>query len=215
MVAAVASLTVLATAARVAPAPRRAAGGDAGGRVAPARRHHRQGHYQQQRPQLRRDEQPIVVARADFAEVDADAQSAPGGVAEGRFGPDAILLVGFTPEETKRWRQELDSIEADFVRLVTCTKAMVKGSLGDALETEQEDASAVTSVFGFERMMFFSGMVGGEVMQLIDLWSETGLPQSIFACAVPNNWESKVSDLIEEIVDDHKMMMEKGGAPSQ
>ena len=124
------------------------------------------------------------MARAEFAEIDANAETAPGGVAEGRFGPDAILLVGFTPEETKRWRKELDSIQAEFVRLVTCTKAMVKGPLGEALETEQEDPSAVPSVFGVERMMFFSGMVGGEVMQLIDLFGETGLPPSIFACAV-------------------------------
>ena len=151
--------------------------------------------------------------RAEFAPIDADSQAAPGGVAEGRFGPDAILMVGFTPEETRRWREELDSIEAEFVRLVTCTKEMVKGPLGVALETVQEDASAVPSAFGFERMMFFSGMVGGEVMQLIDLFGETDMPPSIFACAVPNNWDSPVSGLIEEIVDDHKMMMEQGGPP--
>ena len=30
---------------------------------------------------------------------------------------------------------------------------------------------------------------------------------------VPNNWDSAVSDLIEEIADDHKLMMEKGGGP--
>jgi hypothetical protein len=30
--------------------------------------------------------------RAEFAEIDADAETATGGVAEGRFGPDAILL---------------------------------------------------------------------------------------------------------------------------
>jgi hypothetical protein len=45
--------------------------------------------------------------RAEFVEIDAESETAPGGVAEGRFGPDAILLVGFTPEETKRWRAEL------------------------------------------------------------------------------------------------------------
>ena len=78
MVAAVASHSVLATAARVAPAPpRRAAGGGVG--VAPSRRRHRrQGHNQQRHaPQLqlqqrqRRDEHSIVVARAEFAEIDA------------------------------------------------------------------------------------------------------------------------------------------------
>ena len=34
----------------------------------------------------------LTRMRAEFAEIDADAETAPGGVAEGRFGPDAILL---------------------------------------------------------------------------------------------------------------------------
>ena len=55
------------------------------------------------------------------------ANGDPGGVAEGRFGPDAILMVGFTAEETTRWRAELDDIEAEFVKLVTCTTAMASG----------------------------------------------------------------------------------------
>ena len=63
-----------------------------------------------------------VAARGDFAEIDAESSDAPGGVAEGRFGPDAILLVGFSADETRLWRAELDAIEAGFVRLVTCTK---------------------------------------------------------------------------------------------
>ena len=151
-----------------------------------------------------------VVARlGDFAEIDAESQDAPGGVAEGRFGPDAILLVGFTPAETCKWRAELDAIEADFVRLVTCTKDMVDGPLGVALETEQEDPAAETSAFGVERMMFFSGMVGGEIVQLVDLFNGLGWPPSgAAACAVPNNWDSSVRELIDEIADDHKVMMD-------
>jgi hypothetical protein len=151
----------------------------------------------------------LPVPRAEFAEIDAESSDAPGGVAEGRFGPDAILLVGFAPEETKTLRAELDAIEANFVRLVTCTKELVDGALGDALETTQDDPAAETSAFGVERMMFFSGMVGGEVMQLVDLINSLEMPPSIFACAVPNNWETPVRDLIDEIADDHKLMMER------
>jgi trans-aconitate methyltransferase len=58
-------------------------------------------------------------------------------------------------------------------------------------------------------MMFFSGMVGGEIMQLVDLWSQMDVGGCIFACAVPNNWETPVRDLIDEIADDHKLMMER------
>ena len=58
-------------------------------------------------------------------------------------------------------------------------------------------------------MMFFSGMVGGEIMQLVDLFNGLNIPPSIFACAVPNNWDGKVRELIDEIADDHKVMMER------
>ena len=44
---------------------------------------------------------------------------------------------------------------------MTCTKELVDGALGDALETTQDDPAAETIAFGVERMMFFSGMVGG------------------------------------------------------
>ena len=66
-------------------------------------------------------------------------------MAEGRFGPDAILLVGFSADETRLWRAELDAIEAGFVRLVTCDDALMDGTLGEALETVQADACSVNA----------------------------------------------------------------------
>ena len=151
-----------------------------------------------------------VAARAEFAEIDAESSDAPGGVAEGRFGPDAILLVGFSADETRLWRAELDAIEAGFVRLVTCDETLIDKTLGEALETEQLDASVVASAGGIpDRVMFFSGMVGGEIMQLVDLFNGLNIPPSIFACAVPNNWDGKVRDLVCEIADDHRIMMER------
>ena len=162
--------TLVAAASSRASTPR-ASGGVS--RTAP-RRHPR--HHVATPPERAGARRAVVARLGDFEEIDAESQDAPGGVAEGRFGPDAILLVGFTPEETCKWRAELDAIEADFVRLVTCTKDMVDGPLGVELETEQEDPAAETSAFGVERMMFFSGMVGGEIMQLVDLFNGLGWP---------------------------------------
>ena len=129
----------------------------------------------------------LTRMRAEFAEIDADAETAPGGVAEGRFGPDAILLAGFDADGTNQWRKQLD----------------------EALETVQADAAAVETAPDIPRMMFFSGMVGGEIMQLVDLFNGLNIPPSIFACAVPNNWDGKVRDLVGEIADDHRIMMER------
>mmetsp|Transcript_31406 Transcript_31406/g.78015 ORF Transcript_31406/g.78015 Transcript_31406/m.78015 type:complete len:237 (-) Transcript_31406:278-988(-) len=215
-----------------APAPRRAAAPasrgaavcNAGvaaaagaGVAAPAKQHnHHQQHHLLTRPPRQGRPRHSTVVRADFLEIDADSDSAPGGVAEGKFGPDAILMVGFTPDETRKWHKELVEIEAEFVRLVTCTKAMLKGTLGAAIETEQADAAAVAPAFGVARMMIFSGMVGGELLQLIDMFQETGMDRCIFACAVPNNWDTNVGELVEEIAQDHKMMAEQGkGLPQQ
>lgn len=147
--------------------------------------------------------------RAEFAEIDADAETAPGGVAEGRFGPDAILLAGFNAAGTKAWRKQLDDVGADMVRLVTATQDMMSGTLGEALETVQADAAAVATAPDVPRMMFFSGMVGGEIMQLVDLWTQMDVGGCIFACAVPNNWDGRLDELVVEISEDHQMMMER------
>ena len=119
------------------------------------------------------DPRSLVVARAEFAQIDAESEDAPGGVAEGRFGPDAILMVGFTAEETTRWRAELDDIEAEFVKLVTCTTAMASAALGAALEATQDDPAAVAaSSEAYDengRVMIFSGMIGGEVVADLEM----------------------------------------------
>ena len=154
----------------------------------------------------------LTRMRAEFAEIDADAETAPGGVAEGRFGPDAILLAGFDADGTNQWRKQLDDAGADMVRLVTATADMMTGTLGEALETVQADAAAVETAPDIPRMMFFSGMVGGEIMQLVDLWSQMDVGGCIFACAVPNNWDGRLDELCVEIADDHVMMMEREAA---
>jgi len=128
--AALAARAIVAHSAALAPAPRRAAApGPRGAAVcngaAPA--HHNNHNHHPRRSQDQRTRLPrgaTTVVRADFLKIDADSDAAPGGVAEGKFGPDAILMVGFTPEETKRWHKELVDLEAEFVRLVTCTKSM-------------------------------------------------------------------------------------------
>ena len=162
------------------------------------------------------DPRSLVVARAEFAQIDAESEDAPGGVAEGRFGPDAILMVGFTAEETTRWRAELDDIEAEFVKLVTCTTAMASGALGAALEATQDDPAAVAaSSEAYDengRVMIFSGMIGGEVVALVDLWRTTGMDDTLFACLVPNNENSDVAGLVSEIADDHREMLAKVAA---
>ena len=62
------------------------------------------------------------------------------------------------------------------------------------------------------RVMIFSGMIGGEVVALVDLWRTTGMDDTLFACLVPNNENSDVAGLVSEIADDHREMLAKVAA---
>jgi len=153
-----------------------------------------------------------IEEETNFAPIDAgDSESAPGGVAESRFGPEATLLVGFTSEETKEWRRTLDEIGADFVEVKTLTAAMRRGTLGEALETKQADASAEKPALGVPRVMFLSGMSGSEVMEIIDEYDGKEWAPCVFACAVPKNWNTDVASLTAEIMDDHLRLTGGGG----
>ena len=157
-----------------------------------------------------------IESETNFAPIDATSDAAPGGVAgEERFGPEATLLMGFTSSETKEWREMLDAIGADFVKTLTLTTAMKKMTLGEAISSTQADASVEKSALGVPRMMFLSGMSGSEVMQIIDCYEDMFVDEkdwapAIFACAVPRNWDSSITDLTAEIMDDHTRLTGAG-----
>ena len=155
-----------------------------------------------------------VEDETNFAPIDADSDDAPGGVASGRFGPECVLCVGFAREEVRAWREVLDGIGADFVRVNACEKRMLARPLGRALEATQGDASAVAPALGVPRMMFLSGMSSTEVLEVIEVYRDEaesrGWAPCVFACAVPKNYESEVSSLLAEIMDDHERLT--GGA---
>ena len=124
------------------------------------------------------------------------------------FGPECTLLVGFTREEAAGWREVLDEIGADFMRVTTCVKSMLHAPLGRALETFQEDASAVAPALGVPRMMFLSGLDSWNVMEVVEafvrVYKERGWARSVFACALPKNYETPLEDLLTEIMDEHE-----------
>ena len=174
------------------------------------RRHHRAAARWRTRARGVEDE-------TNFAPIDGASDGAPGGVAEDVFGPEAVLLVGFTPAECAEWREILDAIGADFIRVAACDEAMTRGTLGRALETVQEDVSAVKPALGVPRMMFMSGMNGREVMELIGVYEDMcegdrEWAPAVFACAVPKNYDSPMSALLAEIMDDHERLTGGGGA---
>ncbi|KAG2491634.1 hypothetical protein HYH03_010005 [Edaphochlamys debaryana] len=129
-----------------------------------------------------------------------------GGLAEegGAFGPLAALLVGFMAEEVQGFRQLMADMEAEGVKIIPCTPAQLKGTLSAAFEAETP--AYQQPPLGTRRTVFLSGMFGGEMVDVIASYKETGLPTTVWAAAVPNNWGRVVSDLVAEVHADNAAM---------
>ena len=143
-----------------------------------------------------------------FVPIDYESQNAPGETANGRFGPDAILLIGFTPTERTIVREMLNDMGADFIDLITCTKEMYETmSLRECLGvTQREEDEKVFSVAGVQtKIVIMSGMIGAEVASVVDAFYESQFKDNApaFACAVPNSWEKPIKQTAEEISGDH------------
>ena len=143
-----------------------------------------------------------------FVPIDYESQNAPGETANGRFGPDAILLIGFTPTERTTVREMLNDMGADFIDLITCTKEMYETmSLRECMGvTQREEDEKVFSVAGVQtKIVIMSGMIGAEVASVVDAFYESQFKDNApaFACAVPNSWEKPIKQTAEEISGDH------------
>jgi hypothetical protein len=151
-----------------------------------------------------------------FVPIDYESQNAPGETAEGRFGPDKILLVGFTPTEKTVVRGMLDDMGADFIELVTLTKDMhERMSLRECMEVEKQEDGSAFSVAGVQtKIVIMSGMIGAEVVSVVDAFYESQFKDSApaFACAVPNSWEKPIKQTVDEICGDHAEVMKQRSA---
>ncbi|WIA09652.1 hypothetical protein OEZ85_009039 [Tetradesmus obliquus] len=139
--------------------------------------------------------------------IDTDSKGGLGGTTDNVFGPLAVLVVGFLPEEYQAFRAMMVDIEADMVKVVPCSKALLAGSLQQAMESEYPQYEQPP--LGQRRALFLSGMYGSEVVELIAAYREAGLPPCAFAAAVPNNWQRNVKELSEAVWRDHAAMMAK------
>lgn len=67
---------------------------------------------------------------------DVSSDGGLGGSSEKVFGPLAILAVGYQEDEFARFRDMLIELEAEMIKLIPCSPAMLSGTLGQALSTE-------------------------------------------------------------------------------
>ncbi|KAL4439987.1 hypothetical protein ABPG75_002988 [Micractinium tetrahymenae] len=138
--------------------------------------------------------------------LDAGSSGSLDGTSEEPFGPLAILAVGFTQQEFERLQRLLhEDMDAGMVKAIPAPAAAMVGSLGAALELDPVPAFEQAPL-GTRRVCFLSGMYAAEVMETIAAFREAGLPETVFAAAVPNNYDRSLQELVQEVFADHQAM---------
>eukprot|EP00884_Botryococcus_braunii_P008590 jgi/Botrbrau1/17732/Bobra.0166s0152.2 len=136
-----------------------------------------------------------------------DSQEGLGGTSEGLFGPLACLLIGFLHSEVDIFRAFMNEMEADIVKVISCSNKMLEWRLGDALEAPVPPYEQLK--LGTPRAVILSGMYAAEVLEVISCYKDSGLPATMWAGAVPGNWDRKVQTLISDMAKEEKLMKER------
>ncbi|KAK2987102.1 hypothetical protein RJ640_011813 [Escallonia rubra] len=111
-------------------------------------------------------------------EVIEDSKFVPLNAEDPKFGPPALLFLGFEVEEVAKIQQLLKELDGEFLELAR----------------------------QLPRVCFLSGLTGEEMMMFIDAFPETGLEPAVFAALVPNSADTPLRELVEEIMGDHEML---------
>jgi hypothetical protein len=139
------------------------------------------------------------MSQGEFKKIDQD-EGAP-------LGPLALLLCGFSLEESRTVSSFLGTIDASEHRVVLCTEPMLVQSLGEALTTTEESPPVPPDQL--PRVMVLSGMTGAQVRVFLDQYASTQLPRPIFATVTPSNLNFTVRDLLIELLEEHRAMAAK------
>ncbi|CAK8573111.1 unnamed protein product [Lathyrus sativus] len=123
-----------------------------------------------------------------------------------RYGPPALLLLGFEADENLKIQQFLKELDGEFMKVIYCTKDMLTRSLWEVMHTAQDSLEDVKIDKSLPRICFLSGLSGEEMMMFVDAFQETGLKSAAFAALVPNSANKPLYELIEEITGDHEML---------
>ncbi|KAL5569400.1 hypothetical protein UlMin_025975 [Ulmus minor] len=140
-------------------------------------------------------------------ELAEDSKFVPLNAEDPKYGPPALLCLGFEVEEIVKIKQLLKELDGEFLLIICCTEDMINRSLWEALHTSQPNLEEVKIAKSLPRICFLSGLTGEEMMMFIDAFPEAGLEPAAFAAVVPNSAEKPLEELIEEIMGDHEMLL--------
>lgn len=150
---------------------------------------------------------PADPTTGTLRRLDPDVTGSLDGSGSDTFGPLAVLLVGFLVDELERFRKVMNDMDADIVKIIPCTRDLMKCTLQEALDSTYPRYEEPP--LGQRRMVIMSGMHAAEVMEVISAYKDSGLPPTVFAAAVPNNYQRVVGELVSEVIQDHSNMQKR------
>ncbi|KAK4799992.1 hypothetical protein SAY86_025357 [Trapa natans] len=142
-----------------------------------------------------------------------DSKFVPLNAEDPKYGPPALLFLGFELEEATKIKQLLKDMDGEFLEVIYCTEGMIDRPLWEAVQTRQQDLRRIKIAKQLPRICFLSGLSGEEMMMFIDAFSETGLEPAAFAALVPNSADKPLHELMEEIMGDHEMLTGNRAGP--
>ncbi|KAG0626130.1 hypothetical protein M758_2G104700 [Ceratodon purpureus] len=139
-------------------------------------------------------------------EILEDSKFVPINEDDPRFGPPAMILLGFGDNDVATALEMIKDMGGDFMQVLVCTDEMMNGTLNEALNTTQPDLSQVKAATGMPPICFLSGLSGEELMMVVRAFPEAGLIGTAFAAHVPKNSNKPLRELTEEIMGDHERL---------
>ncbi|KAJ8542287.1 hypothetical protein K7X08_017153 [Anisodus acutangulus] len=135
-----------------------------------------------------------------------DSKFVPVNDEDPKYGPPALLLLGFEVDEATKVQQLLKEMDGEFLQVIFCTEDMISRSLWEAMNTKQPNLDASKIAKQLPRICFLSGLTGEEMMMFMDAFEESGLEEPVFAALVPNSQDKPLQELIDEIMGDHELL---------
>ncbi|KAK4353613.1 hypothetical protein RND71_025807 [Anisodus tanguticus] len=140
------------------------------------------------------------------SEVIEDSKFVPVNAEDPKYGPPALLLLGFEVDEAAKIQQLLKEMDGEFLQVIFCTEDMISHSLWEAVNTKQPNLDASKIAKQLPRICFLSGLTGEEMVMFMDAFEESGLKEPVFAALVPNSQAKPLQELIDEIMGDHELV---------
>ena len=113
------------------------------------------------------------------------------------YGPRAMLVCGFTPEEQKAVVAFVKGLGMKSVPVIFAVKSDGNGILQELMS--RPDQSGFEEHCPLERTIVLSGITESELHKILSSYRGTGLPQPLWATLTPVSHTWPLSDLVEEL----------------